>query len=486
MPAPVLAFAPSPSSSREPESPRVAPANEPGAASSAASPFVARWLALALGSLLVAGLLSLSVVLGRLPGLSRLIDDPLFFKRCLVVHVDLALVVWFYAFASALAALRAGPRPGVVASLSFGGAVLGVLGLIGGGLVRGAAPVLANYVPVIDHPLFLGGLALFFVGVLAFALRTLGAAAAPSAHGLPADAGAGVQTCGLALALAAVSWLSATAALPPGLPPHTFYEFSHWGPGHVLQTANVCAMLAVWLWIAGRLAGRPVLSARGARLLFSALLAPHFIMPLLSWQGALHRTYLEGATLLMRWGIFPVVLCALALVVRHLRRHAPRTASAEAGILRAGLGASMALTLLGFALGACIRGSTTLVPAHYHASLGGVTAAFMTASYLLLSSLGRKPVAAARARGQLLCFGVGQAVFALGFGLGGIYGLGRKTYAGEQHVRTLGEQIGLGVMGLGGLAAAVGGVWFLVLVLRPLLSRRASAAARAPAFPVQA
>ena len=56
-----------------------------------------RWCALAVGSLVVAGLLSLAVVVGRLPILSRIIDDPLFFKRCLVVHVELALVVWFYA-----------------------------------------------------------------------------------------------------------------------------------------------------------------------------------------------------------------------------------------------------------------------------------------------------------------------------------------------------------------------------------------------------
>src|SRR5687768_12345747 len=102
------------------------------------SPLVRRWLALALGSLLLAGLLSLSVVLGRLPGLSRLIDDPLFFKRCLVVHVDLALVVWFYAFASALAALRAPARSGPPEKLAFGAAVVGVLGLCAGGLVRGA------------------------------------------------------------------------------------------------------------------------------------------------------------------------------------------------------------------------------------------------------------------------------------------------------------------------------------------------------------
>lgn len=441
---------------------------------------VAAWLLLALGSLLLAGLLSLSVVLGRLPGLSLLIDDPLFFKRCLVVHVDLALVVWFYAFASALAALRVGGRTGLLGRVAFGVAALGVGGIVAGGFARGAEPVLANYIPVIDHPLFLGGLALFFVGVLVFAMRGIAAPAAPAAFSLPADAGAGVQACGIALALAACVWLSALATLPAGLTAYTFYEFLHWGPGHVLQVANVCAMLAVWLWIAARITGRPVLSARGGRFLFTALLAPHFVMPILTWRGALHPTYIEGATKLMRWGIFPVVLVTLFLVLRHLRRHRATPAAAEAVCLRAGLAASAGLTVLGFLLGACIRSSTTLVPAHYHASLGGVTAAFMTASFLLLRSLGRGEVAPRSGRAQLLCFGIGQAVFALGFGLGGVFGLGRKAFAGEQLVRGLGEQIGLVVMGLGGLAAAVGGVWFLVLVLRPFLVRRRGSSAPAP------
>lgn len=456
------------------------------------SPFVRRWLALALGSLLLAGLLSLSVVLGRLPGLSRIIDDPLFFKRCLVVHVDLALVVWFYAFASALAALRASTRSGPPEKLAFAAAVIGVLGLCSGGLVRGAQPVLANYVPVIDHPFFLGGLALFFLGVLAFSLRTVARPAARVSGGLPDDAAVGVQACGVVLVLAGVTWLSARVALPAGLERHTFFEFSHWGAGHVLQVANICAMLAVWLWLLDLATGRPLLSGRAARRLFAVLIAPHFIMPLLSWRGALHRDYIEGATLLMRWGIFPVVLVTLFLGVRHLRRHRAATSTAPADSLarlaRAGFAASAGLTLLGFILGAMIRGSTTLVPAHYHASLGGITASFMAATYLLVKLFARETTSASSsakrwrsARWQLVCFGVGQAVFALGFAIGGAYGLGRKTYAGEQHIRSLGEQIGLGVMGLGGLFAAAGGVWFLVLVLRPVFARRRTATSPAPA-----
>src|SRR5690606_18829571 len=170
------------------------------------------------------------------------------------------------------------------------------------------------------------------------------------------------------------------------------------------------------------------------------------------------------ATQLMRWAIFPTVLVVAALAWRHLRRHGPVAATPTARLALTGFGASVALALLGLVLGACIRGSTTLVPAHYHASLGAVTVAFMTAAYFVCDIVRRGRGAGVLSGGtwragrwQLALFGVGQTVFALGFAIGGVYGLGRKAYAAEQHVRSAGELTGLIVMGLGGLVAVAGG-----------------------------
>jgi hypothetical protein len=55
-------------------------------------------------------------------------------------------------------------------------------------------------------------------------------------------------------------------------------------------------------------------------------------------------------------------------------------------------------------------------------------------------------------------------IFASGFALAGIYGMSRKAYGAEQAGRGLGESIGLGVMGVGGLIAVVGGLLFLGIV----------------------
>jgi cytochrome c oxidase subunit 1 len=57
----------------------------------------------------------------------------------------------------------------------------------------------------------------------------------------------------------------------------------------------------------------------------------------------------------------------------------------------------------------------------------------------------------------------------------GGYGVQRKVAGAEQVLRTPGEIAGMGLMGLGGAVAIVGGLLFLVVVLRAM--RRAPAAA---------
>ena len=87
-----------------------------------------RWLGLAVGVLILAGLFALLLVLARMPPFDRFVTDPDFFRRCLVVHVNLSLVLWFYSFIAALLfILPAHPRTGGLARASL---PLGVLGVV--------------------------------------------------------------------------------------------------------------------------------------------------------------------------------------------------------------------------------------------------------------------------------------------------------------------------------------------------------------------
>lgn len=433
------------------------------------------WLGLAVGVLILAGLFSLVVVIGRMPPFDRLVSDPLFFKRGLVVHVNLALVAWFYSFVAALLFLLPGRRaPGWIArhSVHLGAGGIALLLLAAG--LPDARPVLSNYIPMIDHWLFGVGQLLFATGVLAsFLGRRLLPTRDPRAAFLeiPESARIGIRASAVGLLLAALTFVVTWWQITPGLAVDAHYELLFWGGGHVLQLTCTVAMMTVWLILLHSALGRAPVSAGAAAILFFAMMAPWLFSPLLALQGTWSSAYRDGFTSLMRWSIFPVVciflLACLRLLARE-RRAGRIDASALADPRISGFLASATLTLLGFLLGAAIRGSNTMVPAHYHASIGGVTAAFMTLTYVMLSAFGfATPTARLRraAAWQPVVYGVGQMIFASGFALAGAYGMSRKAYGAEQAQRGLGETIGLGVMGIGGLVAVAGGVLFLVVVV---------------------
>lgn len=486
-----------------------------------------QWLALGVGSLLLSGLLAVFLALARMPLLDRLIHDPLFFRRGLVVHVDLALLVWVYALVAALYFLlpaKEGLFSAFSTRLSAPLGATGVLLLLLAAGARGSEPILANYVPVIDHPLFLVGLVAFAGGVLLALLNPRLLPGAELVRGLveiPAASRVGLRASALAVILALLTFAASWLSVPSFLDPTPYFENLFWGGGHVLQVASVAAMMAVWLMLLESWSGAEILSRNAALVLFGALLLPILGAPLLAMQGPSSHWYRTGFTRLMQWGIFPVVSVVLVLCIRAIvlakpsnhvskagskadsrtifktdsravsvtdsraiskadpkedsishtstRPHTSTSASPSLSLRDGrvlGFFTSAGLTVLGFILGAMIRGSNTMVPAHYHAAIGAVTASLMAVTFLILPALGVAIRSPRLSAWQPVVFGVGQAVFALGFGIAGWFGMDRKVYGSEQLHRTLPESIGLAVMGSGGILAAVGGVLFLTLVMR--------------------
>ena len=430
-----------------------------------------RWLGVAIGALLLAGLFALLLVLGRMPPFDRLVSDPLIFKRFLVVHVTLALVFWFYAYTAGLFALlpSTASRSGL---WMLGGpvATVGVVMVMAAAAIDGAEPILSNYIPVIDHPLFLGGLIAFGVGLaLSFMNRRLLPGAEVEEGIIPAAARPGLRAAAICVLLALATFVGSAIATDSFLAPEARYELLFWGGGHVLQFASEAAMLSVWLILLASYLGYSPIRRNTAALLFAFLVLPVLIAPLLALQGSAQGFVRGGFTRMMEFGIFPVATTFLVLCVAALRKAARNGRFADGGwkdVRLLGFGISAGLTVLGFSLGFLIRGPNTMVPAHYHASIGGVTAAFMAVSYVLLVPLGFHALEKRKrlmrlATWQPVLFGVGQMVFAVGFGLAGMSGAARKVYGAEQASREGIEALGLFVMGVGGLVAVAGGLVFL-------------------------
>jgi hypothetical protein len=429
------------------------------------------WLGLALGVLVLAGLFAVAVVVGRMPPFDRYVTDPLFFKRCLVAHVNLALIAWFYSFVAGLLFLLPARRPsGWLARHSAFIAGAGVLMLLFGAGMPDSQPLLSNYIPTIDHWLFKTGQLVFALGVLMSFLdgRLLsGSHGARSFYDLPGPARVGLRSVAAAMLLAALTFLLSALSQPVGVEASVYYDLLVWGGGHVLQLVCVLAMVTIWLLLLSSALGASPVSQSAAFGLFAALILPWTFAPLLAMQGSWSSTYRVGFTSLMQWGIFPVVtifliLCSTALVRAwrdgNLGPHGLR----DPRILA--FGVSAGLTVLGFGLGAAIRGSNTMVPAHYHASVGGVTVAFMAATYLILPAfqLSLPTHWLRRASSwQPVLYGGGMLLFAGGFALAGAYGMERKVYGAEQAARGVAETIGLGMMGIGGFVSIAGGLLFL-------------------------
>jgi hypothetical protein len=432
-----------------------------------------QWLGLSLIVLILAGLFALAVVIGRMPPLDRYVTDPLFFKRCLVAHVNLALVAWFYSFVAALLFLLPHRgRSGPVARRSVYVAGIGVVMLLVGAALPEGRPLLANYIPTIDHWLFQLGQVVFGLGVLASILDPRLLPSREASDGffeLPDAARPGLRAIAAAFVLAAFTFLVAGLNQTAGLDGETYYELLVWGGGHVLQLVCTVAMLTVWIILLGSALGRSPLSRPAASFLFLALLLPWFITPLLALQGTWSSAYNVGSTNLMQWGLFPVVTIFALLCCHALYRAWSEGRLDARGLADVRISAflvSAVLTGVGFGLGAAIRGSTTMVPAHYHASVGAVTVAFMAGAYLILAALGATLPARIRraAAWQPALYGTGMLVFASGFALAGAYGMGRKVYGAEQAARGMAETVGLGLMSLGGFVAIAGGLLFLVVI----------------------
>ncbi|HEX9178802.1 MAG TPA: cbb3-type cytochrome c oxidase subunit I [Burkholderiales bacterium] len=435
----------------------------------------AGWLILGVVALIASGVFSILLVLSRAPYVKDVFPLVDFFHVALVVHVDLSVLVWFIAFAGVLWSLSGEPRLFGVARAALALAVLGTALMAVSPFAGRGAPVIANYIPVLDGPVFLAALVLVGAGFLALVVRALGAL--PSAGAAPAETralsfGLAAAAASALLALAAFAW--SWSMLPGGLEPRIHYELLFWGGGHTLQFTWALLMMVAWLWLAGASGGRVPLSPRLATALFALSVAPVLAVPWIYLAHDItspehHRHFTQ---LMWYGGGIAMVPFTLAVALGLARR---RPEPGEQRVLRASLICSMALFCFGGLIGFLIEGSNVKIPAHYHGSIVGITLALMGFSYYLLPRLGFGEPGPRLAMLQPYVYGGGQLLHIVGLLWSGGYGVQRKVAGAEQALRTPSEIAAMGLMGLGGLIAVIGGLLFLVVVLRAMARRGASA-----------
>jgi cytochrome c oxidase subunit 1 len=436
----------------------------PAIASGTPASLARAWLWLGVMALIGSGLLAVLLVLSRTPGIQDVFPLKDMFRAALVVHVDLSVAVWFMAFAAVIWSAVGASRLAWLGWSGFGLAALGTALMTVSPFFPGADPVLNNYIPVLEQPLFFASLWIFGAGVSLAVLRALLTTWPPRFLAEPLRLGAFLGAVAAFLSLAAFFW---SWWMVPWVEGVIYYEVLFWGGGHALQFQHALLMVVAWLWMAAHL-GRPsIATARAVSFLFLVAAVPLLVVPaiyLLVPVGSL--PHVELFAKLMIWGhpyMAPLVILG-ALSLWGLR-------GVPAAPAKSAFVASFVLFALGGVLGYLIHGVNVVIPAHYHGSTVGVTLAFMGLAYVLLPTLGFGRADSRMAIWQPYVYGAGQLIHVLGLAWSGGYGVQRKVAGADQFLTTLPQKVGMGMMGLGGLIAVIGGLMFVVVCLKAM-SRR--------------
>jgi hypothetical protein len=443
-----------------------------------AARFAIGWIWLGVYALVAAGLLALLLALARTPVIQDLVPGKEFFRVALVAHVDLSVLVWFIAGAGMLWSLHGAARYPAWSRGAFISAVSGTVMISIAPFVAAQKPLMNNYVPVLQHPWFYAGLIAVAAGLV------IQACVCVRANGLLPRVRDHDGVLRFALAMAALCALLAVACvaasharIPASVGGEFYFDLLFWGGGHVLQFMHTVLMLVAFMMLlrasGSSLPGSPRLHVA----LFVLAVAPLGAVPLLYRFAIESREHILGFTSLMRYGGMASIPLLL-LVAAGLAPRVPLAAGERP--LRAALLCSLSLFAGGGIMGFMIRGSNTVIPAHYHGSIVGVTLAYMGVVYLLLPRLGRPLTMPRAASWQPYVYGIGQVMHITALAWTGGHGVKRKTAGTAQGLDSLQEVVGMGLMGLGGLIAVCGGLMFLVIVIAALRAPRRQPASGIP------
>ncbi|MGI9202318.1 MAG: cbb3-type cytochrome c oxidase subunit I [Woeseiaceae bacterium] len=477
--------------------------------------------------LAIGGLFGLLVALTRWPAVHFLPADM--FYLALTAHGFDVLLVWiiffemailYFASAVLLNSRLAGPK---WAWTGFGLMLAGAL-ITNVVVLQGQSSVMfTSYVPMQAEPGFYLGIILFAVGALigcGVFFGTLVIAKREKTY----EGSIPLVTFGaLTAAIIAVFTIASGAIIliptllwSVGLVSHIdplVYKTIWWAMGHSSQQINVAAHVAVWYAIAALTFGARPLSEKVSRMAF--------LMYILFLQLASAHHLLVEPGLSAEWKIFntsyAMYLAVLGSMVHGMTVPGSIEAAQRARGLTKGLfewlrkapwsnpafaGMFMSLVFFGFIGGISgvvmgteqinlIMHNTLYVPGHFHGTVvAGTTLAFMAITYLLIPLIFRRELAMRKvAQWQPYVFGIGVAgisVFMMG---AGTLGVSRRhwdmTFADAPLPFDYPSAAYL-MMGLNGIfatLAAIGGVMFVVVVVKSVFFGRKLAEDEKPEYP---
>lgn len=423
------------------------------------------WLAVAVGFLLASGIYPLLLALARTTYEMPWKD---FFYTALIMHVDFTVLWWLIAFAGVFWTLNASLRLKsvgwwAVAMFIFGGLIAAI-----SPLTADSNPLTNNYVPILENRYFMKGLIVFGTGVFFLVSSSM---VDTFWKGVWNNTGEGalrfgVFTSVLAAFASCIALIWTWIVIPDSLEGRAYYETLFWAGGHILQFAHTALVAVSWLWLATFCGVRISASPRLVMVLFGLGMVSVVLVP---WVFIAHEVgdpeFMKWFVLIMRDGnslaAAPIGLIVLWGLFGETDPGNPH--------LKAGLVLSILLFGIGGILGLFIAESSTLITAHYHGSITGVTMAFMAMTYLLLPYFGFAAPKLRLATIQIFAYGIGQFIHITGLAWGGGHGMKRKIVGTAQDIGIQSIITPQDLVGLGGVIAVLSGILFAAVVLPIML-----------------
>jgi cytochrome c oxidase subunit 1 len=459
-------------------------------------------------ALVVGGIAALLILLTRWQVVHLL--GPVSFYRMLTIH-GMSMLIFFIIFFEMAVLYFAGPvvlNSRVPAPrIGWGSFWLMVVGalMVQWAMWSGRADVMfTSYVPLKAHWSYYLGIIFFAVGALVvvglfFAALVVAKRERTYEGSIPLVTFGGLTAAiiavvtlghGAAIFVPTFLWSLGLMDVDPGV-----YRLVFWGLGHPAQQINLAAMVAIWYMLAGLTVGGVVLNEKISRaafvlyILFINLASAHHLLvdPIAGSAWKMWNTSYAMYLAVLASMIHGFTIPAGIEVGQRLRGV---TQGVFGWLRRAPWGdpgfSSLALSIVVFGFVGGITGvtfgtaqinliahNTLRIPGHFHATVvGGTALAFMGATYYLLPLIFRKQVAFwPLARIQPYIFALGMLVFTMTMTFAGTFGVPRRhwdiSFSSTVYDLQYSPAVDLimGIMAVGGLIAALGGLIYIVITV---------------------
>jgi hypothetical protein len=429
------------------------------------------WLGLGVTALALAGIYAIILVVARSPAISNVEIFRDLFSKALIVHVDLSVLVWFLCAFAAMATMFTTPT--LSEKMDHLGKRLGWWPILFGTVLIVLSPFDThsvayknNYVPMLSSIYFEAGIALVFIGGMLFAMRTLFFTKRPIATNASVNdaLGWGARGAAIIVLFTCVALLKSLKTIPEVMEGEQYFEMLFWAGGHIIQFAYTQILMIAWVVMAvaiypsAPLRGRPLLWM----FLLNTLIGSAGIFGSLAYEvSSFEHHHFFTQHMIVGGGLMPT-----AMLFYLISKWAKRGACDEARkFLMPAFAVSILLFIYGGVLGLMIQGQDVTIPAHYHGAIIAITMGAIGFTFTMLPNL--YPHAKLQPRlmhWQPKVLGFGQFLHISGLAWSGGYGALRKTPGTDSLPPE--AVAALGMMGIGGLLAIIGGLMFVVIVWR--------------------